>query len=298
MAISTVKAVIDGTTYNLTYNSSTGNWEATVTAPGKTSYNENNHYYNVQITAVNDAGTTGTADASTLDGLKFYVKEKVKPIAKITSPTSGVHISNNLQPIIGQVTDEVNGSGVDISTLVVKVDGVALTNVKTTAITQGYQFTATPSTNYSNGQHTVTVDVSDFDGNAAVTASVSFEVDTIPPTLSVTSPTNNYITNTAKLSVIGTTNDNSDSPVTVTVKLNGTDQGAVTVNSDGSFQKDITLAEGANTIIVTAKDAAGQTTSITLTVTLDTSVPRITAASVTPNPADAGSTVIIAVKIS
>lgn len=297
MAIKTVTALINGQSYNLTYNGANQKWEATITAPGKTSYNEPNHYFNVQITALNDAGTSGTADASNLEGLKFYVKERVKPVVSITSPSQGSFTNNDLQPIIGTVTDEAGGSGINPATLVVKVDNEVISDVKTSAITNGYQFTATPSKNYSNGKHTATVDVSDFDGNAASTASTTFTVDTVPPVLDISSPSDGFITNKADLSIIGTTNDSTSSPVTVKISLNGADQGAVTVGGDGGFTKQITLASGPNVIIVTATDASGQQSSITLNVTLDTSVPKITAASVTPNPADAGASVVISVTI-
>ena len=40
MAIKAVKAVINGQTYNLTLNSGTGKYEATVTAPAESSYNQ------------------------------------------------------------------------------------------------------------------------------------------------------------------------------------------------------------------------------------------------------------------
>ena len=86
--------------------------------------------------------------------------------------------------------------------------------------------------------------------------------------------------------------------MTIAIKLNGTDQGAVTVDSNGSFSKAVTLKEGSNTIVVTATDAAGQTASVTRTVKLDTSVPRITAATITPNPVDAGKTMVISVTIA
>ena len=120
------------------------------------------------------------------------------------------------RPIIGTITDEANGSGVDTSTVVVKVDGVVLTDVEFTPITNGYQFKATPATNYSNGQHTATVDAQDFDGNSATQKSVSFTVDTVPPSLTITSPTDNFVTNDAALTVIGTTNDDTSSPVSYT----------------------------------------------------------------------------------
>ena len=43
MAVNTVKATLNGQTYNLTYNSSTKAYEATITAPSKSSYNQTNH---------------------------------------------------------------------------------------------------------------------------------------------------------------------------------------------------------------------------------------------------------------
>lgn len=104
------------------------------------------------------------------------------------------------------------------------------------------------------------------------------------------------MTNTAALVVQGITNDATSSSVTVTIKLNGADQGAVTV-SGGSFSKSITLAEGANTIVVRSTDAAGKYSEVTRTGTLDSSVPVISAVSITPNPADTGETMIITVEV-
>ena len=49
MAISTVQAYLNGTWYNLTYNSGTGKYEATLTAPGSTSYNQPGNVYAMQI---------------------------------------------------------------------------------------------------------------------------------------------------------------------------------------------------------------------------------------------------------
>lgn len=299
MAIKTVQAIINGQTYDLTLNSSTGKWEATITAPNKTSFNQTGGYYNVQVKATNDAGTTGTADASTLDGLKLVVKERVAPVITIVSPTNGAYVTNNKQPVVFTVTDEVDGSGVDLSTLVVKLDGtaVASSTLVNTAITNGYQVTYTPATALTDGEHTVTIDVKDHDGNSATQKSTTYRVDTVPPTLNITSPAEGIVTATAALTVAGTTNDATSSPVTITIKLNGTDQGAVTVGTNGSFSKSVTLKEGSNTIVITATDAAGQTASVTRTVKLDTSTPSITAATITPNPVDAGKTMVISVTI-
>lgn len=299
MAIKTVKATINGQTYDLTLNSASGKWEATITAPGKTSYNLAGGYYNVSVEATNEAGTKGSADASTVDGLKLVVKETVAPVITIVSPTAGAYVANSKQPVVFNITDETGGSGVDISTLVVKQDGtaVAVANITHTTITNGYSVTYTPSAALSDGSHTVTINCKDHDGNAAAEKSTTYSVDTVPPTLNVTSPADGLITAASSVTVAGTTNDATSSPVVITISLNGTDQGAILVGTGGTFSKVVTLKKGSNTIIVKAKDAAGKESSVTRTVTLDTSVPKITAATITPNPVDTGKTMVISVTI-
>ena len=300
MAIKQVRAQLNGTWYTLTLNSSTGKYEATVTAPGATSYNQTGGYYNVTVEATNTAGTVTTVNASNLDGLKLVVKERVKPVITILSPSGGAYVTNSKQPVVFTVVDEAGGSGVNLSSVVVKLDGtaVAASTVTHTAVTNGYSFTYTPSAAMSDGSHTVAITASDNDGNAADQKSTAFTVDTVPPTLNVTSPTDGLVTNSGSVTVAGTTNDATSSPVTVKIKLNGTDQGAVTVSNSGAFSKAVTLANGKNTIVVTATDAAGKESSVTRTVTLDTTKPKITAATITPNPVDAGKSVVISVTIT
>ena len=138
---------------------------------------------------------------------------------------------------------------------------------------------------------------SDNDGNTAAAKSTTFTVDTVPPALNVTSPAEGLITAAPALTVSGTTNDATSSPVTITITLNSVDQGDVTVQANGAFSKSVALSEGANTIVVTATDAAGKLSTVTRNVTLDTSVPQIVSASVVPNPADAGATVTITVVV-
>ena len=299
MAISQVRAQVNGQWYTLTLQSN-GRYEASITAPGSTSYNQPGGYYDVTVEATNPAGTTGTANASTLDGLKLYVKETVAPIITILSPSGGAYVTNNKQPVVFTVTDESGGSGVNLGSVVVKLDGSSVSSSEVThsAISNGYSFTYTPATALGDGSHTVTVDASDNDGNAATQKSTTFTVDTIPPTLNVTSPTDGLITNNKTLTVSGTTNDSTSSPVIIKISLNGADQGTVTVGGDGSFSKSVTLSDGTNTIVVTATDAAGKSSSVTKTVTLDTSVPQIVSATITPNPVDAGQTMLISVEVS
>ena len=298
MAISQVRAQINGTWYTLTL-SSTNTYTATITAPGSTSYTKTGGYYDVTVEATNTAGTVTTQNASGLSTLKLIVKEKVAPVITILTPTSGAYVVNNKQPVTFTIVDEAGGSGINLSTLVVKQDNtaVASSTITSTAITNGYSVTYTPATALSDGSHTVTISVSDNDGNAATAKSTTYKVDTVPPTLNITAPANGLVTNATSLVVRGTTNDASSSPVTVKITLRGTDQGTITVGSDGVFSKTLTLAEGSNTIVITATDSAGKSSSVTRTVTLDTTKPVIKSAVITPNPVDAGTSMVITVVV-
>lgn len=224
MAVKTVQAVINGQTYNLTLNSSTGKYEATITAPSKSSYTLSGHYYPVTVKATDDAGNTTTktdSDATLGGSLKLQVKEKVAPVIAITAPTAGSYIINNKPAITFKVTDD--DSGVNPATIGVTIDsGSKVTGDAITkrAVTGGYECTYTPTSALADGSHTVRVDASDYDGNAAAQKSVTFKIDTVPPTLSITSPANGLVTNQAACTVAGKTNDAISSPVTVTVKLN------------------------------------------------------------------------------
>ena len=87
-------------------------------------------------------------------------------------------------------------------------------------------------------------------------------------------------------------------PVSIAVKLNGKDCGAVEVGSDGSFSKVITLdQQGENVIVVTATDKAGKTTTVTRKVVYNTTAPVIKSVSITPNPVSAGNLYKIVVEV-
>lgn len=302
MAVKSVQVIIKGTTYTLTLNSSTGNYEADVTAPGESSYNNNSgHYFPVTVKATDTAGNSTTvsdSDAALGSKLKLRVKETVAPVTTITSPTEEQYLTNSKPTINWTVTD--SGSGVNPNTIGITVDsGNKITSgITKTAITNGYQCSYPISTALSDGTHTVKINAGDYDGNSATQRTVNFVVDTIPPTLSVTSPANNLITNNSKVTVAGTTNDATSSPVSLTVKLNSGSAQSVSVASNGAFSKELTIANGANTITIVAKDAAGKTTTITRTVTLDTKAPVIGDVVVSPNPVSTGELIKVTVTVT
>jgi len=300
MSVKTVQATLNGQTYNLTLNSSTGAYEATITAPSTSSYPLSGHYYPVSIKAEDTAGNVTTKDAtdSTLgSSLRLTVKEKVAPVITITAPTASALITNNKPAVTWTITDD--DSGVDPDSIKLIIDSTVVTSgITKTASGKGFTCSYTPPSALGDGSHTIKADASDYDGNAAAQKSVTFKIDTVPPTLNVTAPANNLITNQAACTVNGNTNDVTSSPVTVTVKLNSGTAADVTVNGDGTFSKALTLAEGANTITVVAKDGAGKTTTVTRAVTLDTAAPVISEVSLVPNPVDAGKTFVLSVKVT
>lgn len=305
MAIASARVQINGTWYNLALNSATGKWEGSVTAPSATSFHLTGGYYPVTVEATNQAGTKTTvtsADPAIGGSLRLVVKERVKPVVSITGPSAGAYLANNQQPVTFTLRDETGGSGVKLDTLAFVLDGTTYKSTASgmvcTAVTGGYDCTYTPPAALSDGSHTVSITVEDNDGNTSVAAAVSFTVDTVPPVLNLTSPVDGLITATPVQTVAGATNDATSSPVIVTISLNGVDQGAISVGEDGSFSKGITLSEGGNTIVITSTDKAGKATSVTLSAVLDTSSPVIGNIGISPNPADAGASLVISIEVS
>ena len=300
MAVKAVQVVINGQTHTLTYNATTKKYEATITAPSTSSYNQNGHYYNVKVKATDEAGNSVTEDATdaTLgSSLQLKVKEKVAPVISITAPSSSAKLTNNKPVINWTVTDA--DSGVNPSTIKLIIDSQTITTgITKTQSGKNYTCSYTPTTALSDGTHTIKVSASDYDGNVATQKSVTFTVDTVPPELSVSAPVDNLVTNQSSLVVKGTTNDVTSSPVTLTIKLNGGTEQTVEVGSDGSFTKTLTLVTGENTIVITAKDGAGKTSTVTKKVVLDQTAPVIQSVTISPNPVNAGATYTISVEVT
>ncbi len=310
MAVKTVKVTINGTEYTLTFNSSTGKYEATLTAPSSSSYPQSGHFFPVSISAEDTAGNIATADAthSTLgESLRLFVKEQIKPTIQITSPSNSAYITNGKPEIIFKLLDNTNGqtsgfAGIDLSTCVVKITNGGKTTVLSSVISSpvagGHECSVTPTEALSDGPCTVTIDVKDYDGNAAETATCTFAVDTVAPTLTLDAPEDGFETNRNSLTVSGVTDDATSKPITIKIALNGADQGAVTVAADGRFSKDITnFEQGENTVVVTATDLAGKVTTITRTFIYNTVAPVIKSVTISPNPVYAGQTYVISVEV-
>jgi hypothetical protein len=136
-------------------------------------------------------------------------------------------------------------------------------------------YTVTPSKNkyiFTPVSKNVTVNNLDTTVTAFTAA-----LDTTPPTLMV-SPDDNTLTNSASFTISGTATDASGIQ---NLTINGT---AVSVSQvDGSFSKAITLVAGVNSISVIVTDKADNQTTVTRSVTLDTSLPSLSISSLANN---------------
>lgn len=293
MSVKSITLYLNGQSYVIPLDSSTGKYKKTITAPNQTSWGETDHKYAMQLEVEDIAGNVTTIDkthSSFGEKMMLRVLEKTAPVITITSPSSGAYLGSSAVKVEFTVTD--SESGVDPDSIKLQIDsGAAITSgITKTEITNGYKCSYTATC--QDGSHTVKVNASDNDGNAATQKSSAFTVDTVAPELNITSPAEVLITNQQTLAVAGTT----DESCTVKISLNGTDQGTVTLNTDKIFSKNVTLAKGTNVIIITATDPAGKTTTVTREVTYDPVAPVIVSIDLTPNPVEAGSTFTVTVE--
>jgi hypothetical protein len=107
-------------------------------------------------------------------------------------------------------------------------------------------------------------------GNVSSPSIAVLTVDNTAPVIAITAPNGGTNFSTGAASQILSGSCSTDSTVTITTSTGTVSDGNC---SDGTWSLDaITLAEGANTITVTATDGAGNAASDSMTITLDTSL--------------------------
>jgi hypothetical protein len=96
-------------------------------------------------------------------------------------------------------------------------------------------------------------------------------LDKLAPSIVITSPQQNLITRVSSQTILGRLSETAE------LTINGL---PVVIEADNRFELVISLTEGSNAIILTATDNAGNVTTNTLTLVLDTTAPIITVNSV------------------
>ena len=245
-------------------------------------------------TSVSNASHTLTAvatdtggNSATSAGVKVTVNnsDTTPPTVSITSPANNATVS-------GVVTVNATASdNVAVASVQLQVDGA---NVGAEDTNSPYSFSWS-TTSVSNGSHTLTAVAKDSAGNAATSAGVKVTVSntnsTPPPTVSITSPSNNA-TVSGVVTVNATASD-SAGMASVQLQVDGANVGAADMNSPYSFSWSTTsVSNGSHTLTAVAKDSSGgTTTSADVKVTVnnsDTTPPTVSITSPTNNATVSG----------
>lgn len=295
MSVDSVKVKINGTVSDLRYNPSSGRYETTLAAPVKSSYSQDGHFYNVEVTAKDTFGNVTTKDGndSTLGRyLRLVVKEKIRPSIFLAYPSYYSTVTNKRPIIQWRVTDADSGINVSSIRLLIDYDEMNNENIIKSPITNGYDCRYTPFEDLKEGIHRLRLSVDDNDGNAAYAVDTSFYVDTLPPELVVTKPDRSYSTNASTIDVEGTVTDAGSSPTVTLSVLNS--KGVVweyklRVATDGTFTANaVALTDGVNTLTFKAVDAYGHASSVVRRITVDSTPPVIQSVDIVPSEVDAG----------
>ena len=292
MSIKTVDLSLNGQSYNIPLISS-GKYQKKIAAPNKTSWNEIDHKYAMQLEVEDVAGNVTIIDKSHEtfgEKMMLRVTEGTPPVITITSPAQSAYLGSNAVKVEANITDSESGVAPDSITIQIDSGSVISSGITKTPITNGY--TCSYTAIVQDGQHTVKVNAADNDGNEAIEKTASFTVDTVAPELNVTYPPETLITNKQAITVTGKT----DTDCTVKIRVNSQDQGTISLNGTGEFSKSISLQKGSNVIMVTSTDRAGKISTVQREVQYDPDAPVVVSIELSPNPVGAGEEFTITVE--
>lgn len=192
---------------------------------------------------------------------EFRTDKKNPPVLTILTPEEGfiskeehLFVSGNTEPNV-EVAISVNG---------------VLQIPKTKAEANGY---FKHLVKLQPGANTIVVVATDHLGYATTKTveGVYDAPDLEAPYLLVNNPNQNTVVGTETINVSG----NTEPGATVTISVNGKDQGKVAVGSSGQFHHPVTLYQGSNLITIIATDKAGNQTIENRSVIFDNQPPSL-----------------------
>ncbi len=264
MALTRVRVKLNGVWTTLTYNASTGRYEGDVTAPLVTSANLPGGYYNLEADVSNSEGKTTSISGTALRSLRLVVRETAAPTLTLVSPPAG-YINTRRPAVVLTASDEAGGSGIDPGSFAVVLDGHPQTaGLSTETAANGVRLDWTPTADLSEGPHTLSISISDRDGNTS-TINAAYTVDVTPPGLTLSLPDTHRVVDSETIHVAGRAWDGISGPPSVAITVNGVERWRRPA-ADGwsadpvDFTADIPLDIAGNDIAVTATDGAGLAT--------------------------------------
>src|SRR5262249_42819321 len=131
----------------------------------------------------------------------IFTPDLVMPTVALTAPASGANISGNAVTVSATASDNLGIAGVQF-----KIDGANL-NAEDTASPYSISWNSTLT---ANGTHTLTAVARDVAGNLTTSAPITvsvFNADTVPPSVSISSPVNSATVHGA-VAVVAAASDN------------------------------------------------------------------------------------------
>lgn len=192
--------------------------------------------------------------------LRSIVSSEVidEKVMVVIGPSVTITTANNFHSASPNVTIQWGGTNVDHYT--VALDGGSIIHV--------FSATSWTFTELNDGDHSVLVTAYDmYDADAF--DQVSFTVDTVPPTVDLTYPSDNLLLNTSDLNVTWTTDDQTSGVMSTSVSLDG----GTWTNVTAAYMAFASLADGPHNITVRALDHAGNEGLVTSTFMIDTEGP-------------------------
>lgn len=235
-------------------------------------------------TAVNfAAGTTiGRTDSTDILGTSNggnYTVQDPPPTVSLTAPTDGAKVKGNSVTVSANASDDLGVSKVEF------YDGATI--IGTPDTTSPYSVTWN-TTGLTNGNHSLTAKA--FDATASKTSTaVTVMVDNLPPSVSITSPTNGATISGSAVNVTATSSDANAGVEKVEFFVDGASTPKATdTSSPYSFSWNTTSETNtSHTLTAKSTDLAGNTNTHTINVTIDNLPPsaptnlQLTAASTT-----------------
>ena len=184
-----------------------------------------------------------------------FTVDTVAPSLSITAPQQDAYLSSN-QPSI-ELTYSDSGSGVDTDTLTLQLSGSELPATCSFGTSAA---DCTPDSVLEDGPATVTATIQDQAGNTSSPAQVSFVVDTIAPTLGITTPAEGSAINSGTPE-IGLTYDDGGSGLDFSTLILTANGNALDVNCNlsdtGTCTPTSPLPEGTVVLGASIQDLAG-----------------------------------------
>jgi RHS repeat-associated protein len=178
------------------------------------------------------------------------IRDKTLPQLTIQSPVPGALLSQRTVLVKGTVFD-VHLKDIKINNYTCEIQDNTFNYVLTLV----------------EGSNTITIAAADTAGNIK-NETLAVMVDTAGPVVNISAPASDAVLNSPTVTVSG----RADDMHLAAVKINGQ---AASLSGNQFTLADVPLQEGSNTITVEAVDSAGNTTSASIIVTLDTAAPAI-----------------------